>query len=141
MPGNAEIVETIRDLMDNSEATVDNRHMRLKWTIDLGQIVQVFAFALTLGSAAWSLSATMAEMKKDIANAVIMGTTLSGDMKSMQVRTDSLAKNNDIQDERINNLSVAMAEIRRQNAEVSAKLGAISEDLASVKAKLSIERR
>lgn len=61
-------------------------------------------------------------------------------------------KLNDVQDERIQNLSVAVADLRRvsnetagdarrRDGEIMGILGTLREDMAQVKAKLSIERR
>lgn len=48
----------------------------------------------------------------------------------------AVVNSNNVQDERISNLAVALMEIRKTNSEISSKLANISEDLAGIKAQL-----
>lgn len=53
----------------------------------------------------------------------------------------AVVNSNNIQDERISNLAVALMEMRKTNSEISAKLASISEDLAGIKARLNVNQR
>lgn len=47
---------------------------------------------------------------------------------------------NKVQDERIQNLSIGLNEVRRANIEIMTKLGTIGEDLAAIRVKLQVDR-
>ena len=55
-------------------------------------------------------------------------------------KLDAALKTNDVQDERIQNLSIAIQDLRRSQNEMVVLMGQIREDMATVRAKLAIER-
>ena len=107
---------------------------RFDWTISLGQTLQALTMLGSVTAAAWHFSTSQADARRDIDN-LIARVAIYGP------KVEALQQSNNVQDERIQNLSTGVAEIRRGNAETNSILGTIREDLAGVRAKLGVERR
>jgi len=98
-------------------------------TINYGHILTAVTLALGLGTLIWNQAAFQA------------ATALELDAVSKRAavyipRVDSLMQSQQVQDERIGNLSAAVGDIRKTNSEILSQMGGMREDLAGIKARL-----
>lgn len=106
---------------------------RFVWSFDFGQILQVFSIMIPLGGGLWYQAATQAaaqaEMRRDI-------LSLQASAAAYFPRVETQAQSDNVQNERIGNLSDAVRDIRKTNSEILTQMGGVREDLAGIKGRL-----
>lgn len=102
---------------------------RFVWSFDFGQILQVVSLMIPLGGILWYQSTIQAEMRRDI-------LTLQASAAAYFPRVETQAQSDNVQNERIGNLSDAVRDIRKTNSEILTQMGGVREDLAGIKGRL-----
>jgi hypothetical protein len=115
------------------EEPVPGLSVKFDRTMNFGQVIQILAIVSSAAGMLWWFSASQADLRRDLDEVMRRGVIYAP-------RVDALAESNKIQDERIGNLTSSFADTRRQMGEIQSTLGAIREDMATVRAKLSIDR-
>jgi hypothetical protein len=121
-------------------------------TINVGHLLTVASILLTVGGGIWWTSAQLTRfqeqasrfqeqllhMRRDIDSA----TTAALDrQRQYGPRIDGIERDNQVQGERIQNLSLAAADQRKVAADILTILGNIREDMATVRTRLNLGRR
>ncbi len=121
-------------------------------TINVGHILTVASILLTVGGGIWWTSAQLTRfqeqanrfqeqlvhMRRDLDAA----TTAALDrQRQYGPRIDGIERDNQVQGERIQNLSLAAADQRKAAADILTILGNIREDMATVRTRLNLGRR
>lgn len=104
---------------------------RFVWSFDFGQVLQTATFLIAVGGLVWYQASTTAEMRRDI-------TSLQALAAVSGPRIEAHAAADNVQNERIANLSDAVRDIRKVNAEMLTQMGGVREDLAGIKARLGV---
>jgi len=106
---------------------------RFVWSFDFGQILNIVSLILTVSGALWYQASThaaaQAEMRRDILN-------LQANAAMYFPRVEIQAQSDNVQNERIGNLSDAVRDIRKTNSEILTQMGGVREDLAGIKGRL-----
>jgi hypothetical protein len=114
------------------EEPVPGLSVKFDRTMNFGQVIQILAIVSSAAGMLWWFSASQAVLRRDLDDVMRRGVIYAP-------RVDALAESNKIQDERIGNLTASFADTRRQMGDIQSTLGAIREDMATVRAKLSID--
>lgn len=104
---------------------------RFVWSFDFGQVLQTGTFLVVVGGLVWYQASTTAEMRRDI-------TQLQAATAVSSPKIEAHAAADNVQNERIANLSDAVRDIRKVNAEMLTQMGGVREDLAGIKARLGV---
>lgn len=108
------------------------KHVRFEWTVNAGQVLQMGALMLSIGSGVWWVSAKYTALDNDVRASKERALIYAP-------RVDALVQSQTIQDERIGNLATGLQEVRKANAEVLLQLGGVREDLAGIKSQLGVK--
>lgn len=95
-----------------------------------------FALSLLILAARFE-ERTIAGFESDRARLSLIERSRAEELGRYVPLINAISNANNVQDERINNLATALIEMRKTNADISAKLASISEDLAGIKARLN----
>lgn len=116
------------------EAEMPKIAPRFEPVVNWGHILTCLTIVSGLVVAYGNFTSKMAIVDQSLDNLNVKIAPLPGEIAANR-------KANDVQEERIQNLALSVVELRRANAELMTILGNIREDMAQVRAKLSIERR
>ncbi len=109
------------------ERPMPNSQPKLEPTINYGQIGTMVTTLVAVGGMLWHFSAAQAENRRDIDSLLARSAVYAP-------RVDLIEQSNKVQDERLQNTSFAIVEIRKAQGDLMAIMGTMREDLATIKA-------
>lgn len=107
---------------------------RFDWSFNFGHVLQLFGMAAAVGGGLWWTSAKFENLDGRISaaeNRAILWTP----------RVEAIMKSDELQNERMQNIATAIRDNREDNKKVVEKLSLLGEDMAAIKARLSIPAR
>jgi len=111
--------------------------VRFNWEVNIsllsGALVFGISFFVMLGRFE---EKTNASFEADRMRLTLIERSRAEELGRYAPLISAVVNSNNVQDERISNLAVALMEMRKTNSEISSKLASISEDLAGIKAQL-----
>lgn len=101
---------------------------RFIWAFDFGQVMQTLGTIIPIASMVWYMAASNAEMRRDL-------LALQTSAAIYAPRVDALTKSQDVQDERIGNITDSVRAGQRTSSEILTQIGGLREDMAGLKAR------
>lgn len=120
------------------EKVADKMGLKLDYTVNVATLVGGIAFLFALGGAWASINSRVGQLE---ATQTQTAASITQRNALYEPKIEALQTSNTIQDERIAGLGIASREAAKVNNEILIRLGTIREDIAGIKAQLSIRNK
>ena len=136
--------DDVSDRMEQARMTGsgngNGQKARVDWTLNLPTMMTGLGFAVTVFVYIGGLDRRIAGVEQSVVIANERATRYVPRIEAAELKNELQDSQNKVQEERIQNLAVAVQELRKVNNEVMTVLGNIREDVAVIKERLQIAR-